>query len=235
MSIAKRNIHVINHKDKVSVIILAAGSGQRMKSYGVRSLIKIYNGLALIEQQLNTINSIYSNNEIVLVTGFESDKLMNKTPQNIIKIENEHFETTNIARSIAIGLRACHSDKVLLIYGDVVFNEEAIKFDQTHSSLLINKTISEDMSVGAYIDNNNIESLFYGNNYKWQQIAFFTNKELDLLKKFCWNRNNDKKFGFEIINDIISAGGVVKSTNNSLAKSVDIDCWKDLEKVKEII
>lgn len=235
MSTPKRNIHVISNKEKVSVIILAAGCGQRMKSYGVRSLLKIYNGLSIIEQQLNTINSVFSNNEIILVTGFESDKLMNKTPQNIIKIENEKFEETNVSRSIALGLRACQTNKVVVVYGDLIFNEEALKFNTAHSSLLIKKELSQDISVGAYIDNSKIESLFYGNNHEWQEIAFFTNRELDILKKVCWNRNNDKKFGFEVINNIIDLNGTMNAYVNAEAKTLDIDCWKDLEKVKEII
>lgn len=233
---AKRNIHKIKlDSQKVSIILLAAGPGNRMKSLGVRSLIKIPNGNTIIEHQLKTINSVFNNNEVILVTGYDSDKVMDKTPNNIIKIENENYENTNISRSIAIGLRACTTEFVYIIYGDLLFNEQSLNIPFDRSSLLIDSSgLMDNSQIGCNIDNNNIELLLYGLNNKWAQITFFTNKELRLLKSIVWNRNNDKKFGFEIINDVIDAGGKFNAIINNNAKIFDIDSGKDLEKVKHL-
>lgn len=231
---AKRNIHKIR-KDhqKVSIILLAAGPGNRMKSLGVRSLIRLPNGDSIIEHQLKTINSVFNNNEIILVTGYDADKVMNKTPSNIIKVENERFETTNVARSISIGLRACTTDFVFVIYGDLLFNEETLKIPLDNSSLLIDSHgLMKDSQIGCNVDNNQVELLLYGLEDKWAQITYLTGKELKLYKNIAWNRNNEKKFGFELINEVIDSGGKFIAIKNILSKIFDIDSGKDLEKVK---
>lgn len=237
MSDAKRNIHRIR-KDgqKVSILLLAAGMGSRMKSLGVRSLIKLVNGSSVIEHQLKSINSMFNNNEIILVTGYESDKLMNKTPQNIIKIENEKYDLTNVSRSIGIGLRACTTDLVFIIYGDLLFNEKALQIPLDKSSLLIDTHgLMAESQIGCNIDNNEVEMLLYGLDNKWAQITYLTGKELKLIKGLAWNRNNDKKFGFELLNEVIDAGGNFKAIKNKDAKIFDIDSGKDLDKVKHIL
>ena len=112
---------------KYSIIIPSAGMGKRMRSYGPKSLIKITPEKNIVENQIEIINDNFTNHEIILVCGFEADKLMNNTPKNLIKIENENYENTNVVRSIGLGLRAATSENVLVIYGDLVFNEETIK------------------------------------------------------------------------------------------------------------
>ncbi|MHA2054831.1 MAG: NTP transferase domain-containing protein, partial [Candidatus Hodarchaeales archaeon] len=109
----------------VHVIIPSAGIGRRMKSYGCKSLLNIKNN-SLISLQLDLINDSIPNKEIVLVTGFDSDRLMNNSPDNIIKIENERYYESNVVRSIGMGLRAIkENDHVLIIFGDLLLNEKA--------------------------------------------------------------------------------------------------------------
>ena len=59
------------------------------------------------------------------------------SPKDLIKIENENYEKTNVVRSIGLGLRAATSENVLVIYGDLVFNEETIKNLKPQCSSLI--------------------------------------------------------------------------------------------------
>ena len=75
---------------KYSIIIPSAGMGKRMRSYGPKSLIKITPEKNIVENQIEIINDNFTNHEIILVCGFEADKLMNNTPKNLIKIENEN-------------------------------------------------------------------------------------------------------------------------------------------------
>jgi CTP:phosphocholine cytidylyltransferase-like protein len=236
MSLAKRNIHKIRKtNEKVSVIILAAGMGTRIKSFGVRSLIRLHTGRTVIDHQLDLINSVFSNNEIILVTGFEADKLMNKTPSNIIKVENERFESTNVTRSLSLGLRAATTDNVVIVYGDLVFNSAALDFPLDKSCLLIDESGTMDSEIGTNIDNNLVELLLYGLNNKWGQICFVRGKELELMKSIVWNRDNENKFGFEILNEIIDRNGSFRSYKNPEAKMLDIDSGKDLERTKSIL
>ena len=72
----------------VHVIIPSAGIGRRMKSYGCKSLLNIRDK-KLIDIQVENIRNVFPTNEIILVTGFDSDRLINNSPTDIIKIENE--------------------------------------------------------------------------------------------------------------------------------------------------
>ena len=168
---------------KYSIIIPSAGMGKRMRSYGPKSLIKITPEKNIVENQIEIINDNFTNHEIILVCGFEADKLMNNTPKNLIKIENENYENTNVVRSIGLGLRAATSENVLVIYGDLVFNEETIKNLKPQCSSLIidNSSTMKDDEVGCNISNNYVEQMLPDIENKWAQIAFLIGDELEMF------------------------------------------------------
>ena len=222
---------------KYSIIIPSAGMGKRMRSYGPKSLIKITPEKNIVENQIEIINDNFTNHEIILVCGFEADKLMNNTPKNLIKIENENYENTNVVRSIGLGLRAATSENVLVIYGDLVFNEETIKTLKPQCSSLIidNSSTMKDDEVGCNISNNYVEQMLPDIENKWAQIAFLIGDELEMFKKICWNRDKSHYFGFEAMNEIIEKGGKFKSLSPQGMKITDVDSSKDLATAREIL
>ena len=60
-------------------------------------------------------------------------------------------------------------------------------------------------------------------------------KELEMLKSLWWEEKNYKKFGFEIINEIIKQGGEFQCIQNNNIKIIDIDNSRDIQKAKEIL
>ena len=78
-------------KEKINVIIPAAGIGRRIKSYGPKPLIKIGNS-TIIKNQINLLQAYIHDINIVLVCGFKAERLMNETPSNILKVENELYQ-----------------------------------------------------------------------------------------------------------------------------------------------
>lgn len=226
----------IKQQTPIDIIIPAAGLGRRMKSYGPKSLIKIKKNLTVIDHQLKIIKNTIPNANIILVSGFESDYLMNNTPNDIIKVENERYEQTNVVRSIGLGLRASQRD-VLIIYGDLVFNSECIEnINFNRSSILIGDNMMKESEVGCIFNNSDkLESMMYDLEHKWSQMIFLKGKELEIFKKICWNTDNYSMFGFEAINDLLSMGGIVNVCHHKDAKAIDIDSSKDLEKVSQIL
>ena len=225
------------NKKPIGVIIPAAGMGRRMKSYGPKPLIRIGNS-TIIKNQIHLIRTYIAHPLIVLVCGFQAKALMNQTPASILKIENERYEETNVVRSIGMALRVIDScSKIIIIYGDLVFNSVTLrnlKFDK--SSLIITEQGMSDEEVGCVIDEHNrVSNLMYDLPIKWSQISIFMGKELKLLKQLAWDEKNQTKFGFEIINEIIDQGGVFKCIKNKDIKIVDIDSSKDIKKAKEIL
>ena len=218
-----------------SIILLCAGAGFRIKSYGVRSLLKVKNQ-TIIDRQLSLFRKHLAAKEVIMVCGYQAPKLMNKTPQSLIKIENEKFERTNVVRSLGMGLRAMTTDAALVIYGDLVFNKETItKLTFRESFVLYEPTGEVKDSLGCTIHNNELKQIFYKLPNRWAQISFFINKELRILQSICWNNNNYNKFGFEAINDIISRGGKFAAHSPDKMKLIDIDNYKDLETASKLI
>lgn len=226
----------INKLNDIDIIIPSAGIGKRMKSFGPKSLIGIKPNLNILQNQINTIKKVLPTSNIILVCGFESQILMNNSPSNIIKIENEKYETTNVVRSIGMGLRAS-SKEVLIIYGDLVFNEYCLKtINFNRSSILVGDHIMNESEVGCIFNKgNHIESMMYDLPCKWGQMIFLKDKELSMFKEICWNPDNYNMFGFEAINLAINNGANFLACQNVKAKVIDIDNSKDLTRISEII
>ena len=224
--------------DSIGVIIPAAGMGRRMKSYGPKPLIKIGNS-TIIKNQINLLQTYFGSTTLVLVCGFKSVLLMNETPNYILKVENELYADTNVARSIGMGLRVISTaSKVIVVYGDLVFNSDTLKnIDLEESSIVLADQAMGEGEVGCVIDSQTqqLTNLMYDLPHKWGQIAIFMDKELELLKTLCWDEKNYTKFGFEIINQILYKGGRFKCIQSPNIKIVDIDNSKDIQKAKEIL
>ena len=220
-----------NDASRIAVIIPAAGTGRRMKSYGPKPLIRVGES-TVINIQIETIKAHIDTKDIILVCGFRADKLMNETPNTIVKIENESYDDNNVTRSIGIGLRAIrNSDTVVLVYGDLVFNPTAIEsLNLDKSCIIIDTNCMGAAEVGCIIDKrDNLANMMYDLPMKWGHIAVFKNHELELLKELCWDKKNYRKFGFEIINRILERGGSFECIRNDDIKIVDIDTSKDIK------
>lgn len=216
-------------KDKVCVIIPAAGNG--MKSSGPKCMLRVRDK-TILERQIEVFNSIFSDYYIILVTGFESEYVMDNTPSNIIKVVNERYEETNVLKSISIGLRACTCDKVFISYGDLLFNQAMLRFEQNVSTVLVKEKDGDD--VGSINPGGTLNQLAYGLPYKWSQMLFLTGKELSLFKKVAFNKNKEKYFTFEAINEVVNMGGQIAVVNPKDGISKDIDCNKDIKIAQEI-
>jgi len=229
-------IKEIDKPDAIDILIPAAGLGRRMKAYGPKPLIKIKNNTTIIDNQLSLLKKYIHCDKTILVCGFEADLVMNNTPDYLIKIENEHYETTNVARSIGMGLRACTKD-VMIIYGDVVFNSNTLKgLSLNHSCIISSNNIMDENEVGCTVNAKGyVENFMYDLESKWGQIVLLKGKELRMARKYCWDSNNYNKFGFEILNKIISQGGKILSHNPSGSRILDVDTSKDVERAKTII
>jgi len=239
MNKAVRNISAVRHaEDRVSVIILAAGEANRMRSTGPRPLIRISSQHSIISYQLSMIKKTFPYAEVILVCGHDAERVMNNTPNDIIKVENETYQSNNVNRSIGLGLRAATGNIVVLIYGDLVFSLDSIhSIDLSRSSLVVDSGgLLSSEEVGCTFNDKGIaEKLFYDLPNKWAQIVSVRDKELELLRKVSWDRTKDKWFGFETINEMIECGAVLSHHTTKKTKVIDIDSVKDLLNVKKII
>lgn len=241
MSKAIRNVvpvHSTHNTPQYEIIIPAAGVGHRMKCYGAKPLLKLRYNLTILQYQLKMIRKhLPLNPQVILITGFQSNTVMNHAPQSVIKIENERYHTCNVLRSIGMGLRACTTNHIIIIYGDLVFNKYALRFPIEDESLIVTDTskIMTDNEVGCNIINKQLQYMSYGLSPKWAQIVLLTGVELQLAKNICWNSNYFNHFGFELINEIMAQGGKFKVIQPYKIKVNDVDSPQDLNIARKII
>jgi hypothetical protein len=92
-----------------------------------------------------------------------------------------------------------------------------------------------DEEVGCVINNGYVDNLMYDLEFKWGHIAYLTGNELELMKRLSFDRNNQKRFCFELLNEVINAGGKFKAVWNKDVKLIDIDTSKDIQLAQEIL
>ncbi len=237
MGKAKRNVAAISSpsKQKYSIIIPAAGQGQRMKSYGAKPLIKL-GDKTLIQHQLDRIKKAFTQYKVTVVTGFQSTKVEKNLPKGIDHIENPYYEHTNVAYSISLGMSRAETENVLIIYGDLAFNRAALKLPLMGESLISIDTSGQMKKdeVGCVVHNNLVTNMMYGLPLKWGQMMFLTGKELKLWKEIVTSQDCSKWYGFEVLNEIINRGGSLRAFTPKNAVSTDIDTSKDIERARKI-
>jgi choline kinase len=223
-----------NKREGLSIIIPAAGMGYRMKSCGPKTLTPLYGGITLIEQQLQTLWSCYPNAEIFIVVGFEAEKVRGVLREYPVHfIYNPLHEQTNVLYSIGLATQAVVSNCALLVYGDLIFNENAVR--NLHGG--ISKVVVDaygclrENEVGVAYQNKMVTNFAYGLPEKWAQIAYFAEKELELMKRVSVRSDVSQWFGYEGMNQIIECGGSFEVIRPRTMKLVEIDSTKDLEKI----
>ena len=58
---------------------------------------------------------------------------------------------------------------------------------------------------------------------------------MDFFKKIVILERSEKKFSFEILNDVIDMGGIIKPQINKKWKLVEIDTSKDIARAKKLV
>jgi choline kinase len=220
----------------LSIIIPAAGASRKMKSLGSRSLIELKNGQNVLFRQLSILSEIYPQAEIIVVLGFEAFKVYKHLPRNVRAVINHNYDSSSVLYSIMLGLINAVNDNILVVYGDLVFNHEAIDGISTeHSAAVIDsKGMIGKEEVGVVLVDNQISYFSYGVPAKWSQILFLTGKELELFRVMCMQKDRQKMFPFEIMNDIIEKIGYLPYTENPNSKIVEIDTIKDIQEAISI-
>jgi choline kinase len=235
MSRAVRNIkELVVKTDQYSVIILASSHSVRMKSHGTRSLLQITEKACLIDKQIEYVRHVLPGAEIVLVTGFESDKIMNKTPHDVIKVENETYTELETVRDLGIGLRAATKNHVVFLPGHLAFQRDLLKSVCQKSSIVLSENINETLNVGCCVNDFVVENLHFDLPNKWTGCAVISGNELDLLRTFCWNRSKDKLLLFEALNHVINKGGKLTAKYTPV-KVVSIEIPQELDTVRRIL
>lgn len=216
---------------KATSIILGAGMSSRMKSYEPRSLIKLKDGL-LIEHQAKALRTKYEG-DIILVSGFKTNKVIKKTRNlNIKVVENQQYQENNSFESLRLGLEKTNANAVFICHGDLYFDVDVL--DNIHDeSFIVKDTYGQipAREVGFIEHDGYVASLSYGLPNRWGQMLYVTGNELKLLREICMfaRKNFERKLLFEGINHLIDMGGKFAVKESPGSRIVEIDTIGDLK------
>ncbi len=221
----------------ITVIIPAAGVAKRMKVHGAKSLIDLGYSDTILSRQLRIIRHVLPQAEIILVTGFEADKVYRFIPSDVKVVENHLHQETNVAYSISLGLKACINKRVLVVYGDLIFNKEALtSLSYTESEIVVdNCNRMKKWEVGLTHENGYAIQFCYDLPTKWAHIVYLQDKELELFKKYICNPEYKKFFGYEILNMILASGCKLRLCEAEPMRILEIDTINDLDGLSKLL
>lgn len=194
----------------VSILLLAENHGYRMKSYGPISMVNI-GDMSLIEHQVKAISSAFINFEIVLCSGFETNKIYNFIkskfgPSVKIRIvENQVYYHSNCCESIRLCMNNVMTEKLIICGGGVLLTSSYLKsINLKQSSVVYQERMDDNYFDVGIIETKNkkLESMSLAVKDKcWTELMYLTGSAL--IKSFYQIVSNPEfktKFFFEAIN-----------------------------------
>ncbi len=122
----------------ISVVILSAGFGLRLKNNKPKALVTVAGEKTILDYQLEKLTKYIPEDNISIVVGYKKELIMEQHPE-LTFIYNEKFSQTNTAKSLLKALEKVNNGDVLWLNGDVIFDEGLL-------SKIINKSISAGKS-----------------------------------------------------------------------------------------
>lgn len=216
---------------ELSIVIPAAGVGRRIKSKEPKALLRV-GDKSLIERQLEILWTIYPKADILVAVGYRAAEVRQQLKDYPVRfIYNPLYETTNVAFSLNLGVQAAISHNCLIVYGDLIFNENAVRTITVGKSKILidsNNLFNED-EAGLIVDEKDkVTNLSFGLPQKWAQIVYLEGKELDLFRSACYNENSQRWFGYELLNEVINNDGIFEAHSIPSSQIFDIDTTQDL-------
>jgi len=224
-------------KELVTIVLLGENHGHRMKSYGPISLIKL-GGKTLLEKQIDTISSIFDNFEIIICSGFETEKTVEFVKSkfknlNVRVVENQLHYNSNCCESARLCINNTMNDRILFCNGGVLINPShlsSVDFDKNWT-LIQSESHDSNFEIGVIENNNVLENFSIGVKNKYWSEIFYLNgqKEISYFLSIISDPDYKNRFLFEALNEFNKKIKlqIVKS-NKSLLK---IDNIKTLKRI----
>jgi len=192
----------------MNIIILGDRYKRGKKNQGCVGLIRVNKSTNLLQQQYNSINSIFNNCNIYYIYGFEYKKfnlyIKNQKYNNINFIYNDCYDKLNEGFSISNTISDLN-DNTLIIDGHNLLSTKAFtNFNPTVSQVFIDTT--KQSNIGCIINSGLVENIFYDLDICIHNMFYIAKKDLHILKNELINEKSHNMFLFEIINNCINNG-----------------------------
>lgn len=195
---------------KYNLILLHHEQTKGMKSFGPKALLKIklHNKTDLvINHQLEQIaNNLDKESKIVLVVGFDKERLIKKLDipkkhKNIIIVDNTEYKKWNQSYAMMLGLKAINNNLPTLIMDSGVLLQKPFTIKENvgiENNIVFTNKNTKEFDIGCTINDSNVEYMFYDLNPKWINILLISPKYKEPIQKISEMHKNSNIF--EIIN-----------------------------------
>jgi len=109
----------------MKAVILAAGTGSRLKMSIPKSLAVLANEKTILDYQVEKVSKFVPVDAIYVVVGYKKEMIVERHPE-LNYVYNEAYAGTNTGKSLLKALSRIDNDDVLWLNGDVVFDERLI-------------------------------------------------------------------------------------------------------------
>lgn len=214
---------------KTTFIILCAKKSSK-RGYKNIPLTLLSENETLIDRQINTINNNYKNSEIIVISGFEHERLVDhiilRGYSNVRIAENQNYKCTNTLDGWRLGLNLSISQNTYIIHGDRIFDDSCISNKDTRNTHTIVHDINKNnYNLGLLFENDKFINMSYGLPNVWSEIFFINEKDFNITRKLINEYKKRKIYNIE-------------SFINELSKNITISVLnkkqKDIKILKEI-
>lgn len=214
---------------KTTFIILCAKKSNK-RGYKNIPLTLLNESETIIDRQINIINSNYKNSEIIVISGFEHERLIDHifshNYTNVRIVENQNYKSTNTLDGWRLGLNLSLNQNTYIIHGDRIFDDSYISYRDSKTTYTIVHDINKNnYNLGLLFDNNKFINMSYGLPNVWSEIFFIHEKDFNITRKLINEYKKRKIYNIE-------------SFINELSKNITISVLnkkqKDIKILKEI-
>lgn len=227
--------------EKVTFIFLAENYGYRMKSYGPVPLINI-GEKTLLEHQIQAIQSTFIDFEIILCSGFETQKVYHYVQQNFAPsvpiriVENQVYYHSNCCEGLRLCMNNTRNDRIIVCGGGVLLTVPYLRsLNIKKSSILYQQSCKESTFDIGIIDNGErLETLSLAVKDKvWTDLLYLNGDSM--IRSFYNTISKPElktKFLFEAVNAWRGRRQLYLSENKD-EKIIKVDNIKTLKRITE--